>query len=244
MEQTAIKGAASQVSRAMRAVTLYIRAEQLRVGDSLPGEAHFADQLHVSRAVMREAFGALAALKVLDVGNGRRARVGAIDGSVFATSLDHGINTAQISLPDVWEVRQTIEHRTAMLAAVNRTPPQAAEIVRLAEMLALEKNDLDQITRDDIALHNAVAIASHNSLYVQIVASFGPLMEVAVPAAWRTRRTEAERAAMVGHHRALARAIADMDEEAAGAAMTRHFDTSIGDVMKAMAERQAIPLAQ
>ena len=82
--------------------------------------------------------------------------------------------------------------------------------------------------------HNAIALASHNKLFVQIVASFGPLMEVAVPAAWRTRATEEQRTAMVEHHRALARAIADKDAAAAGAAMHRHFDESIGDVMRAM----------
>jgi len=234
MDQTALKATDTQVSRAMRAVTQHMRVQQLRVGDSIPGEGYFADELNVSKAVMREAFGALAALKILDVGNGRRARVGAIDGSVFATSLDHGIGTAQISLPEVWDVRQTVEHRTAMLAAVHRTSAQAAEIIRLAEMLALERDDLEQVTRDDIALHNAIALASHNKLFVQIVASFGPLMEVAVPAAWRTRATEEQRTAMVEHHRALARAIADKDAAAAGAAMHRHFDESIGDVMRAM----------
>jgi DNA-binding FadR family transcriptional regulator len=45
----------------MNAVTGYIRDQRLRVGDTLPGEAHFAELLGVSRAVMREAFGALAA---------------------------------------------------------------------------------------------------------------------------------------------------------------------------------------
>src|SRR6476469_10510648 len=78
----------SLVRRAMDAVNTHIRDEALRVGDTLPGEGHFAEQLGVSRAVMREAFGALAALHLIDVGNGRRPRVAAIDGSVMATSLD------------------------------------------------------------------------------------------------------------------------------------------------------------
>lgn len=67
-EQTSPK---SLVRQAMDAVSTHIVAEKLRVGDTLPGEAHFAGALGVSRAVMREAFGALAALRLIDVGNGR-----------------------------------------------------------------------------------------------------------------------------------------------------------------------------
>ena len=102
----------SLVSRAMDAVTNHIRTHGLRVGDTLPGEQHFAEELGVSRAVMREAFGAMAALKLIDVGNGRKPRVGALDGSVIAASLDHAVSTAQISVPEIWDVRRTIETRT------------------------------------------------------------------------------------------------------------------------------------
>ena len=103
----------SLVQRAIDAVRAHIRAEGLRVGDSLPGEGHFAGQLGVSRAVMREAFGVLAALRLLDVGNGRKPRVSAIDGAVIASSLDHAVSTAQISVADVWDVRRTIESQRA-----------------------------------------------------------------------------------------------------------------------------------
>lgn len=223
----------SLVRRAMQAVTGHIRDRHLRVGDTLPGEAHFAAQMGVSRAVMREAFGALAALKLIDVGNGRRPRVAALDGSVMAASLDHAISTAQVTVPEIWDVRRTIELRTAVLAAENRSGEEASAIVRLAEAMAADGDDLGRMTRHDIAFHEAIARASHNALFVQIVASFGPLMEVAVPAAWRTRVAERQRDRMIDRHRALADAIARRDPEAAGAAMDSHFDASIADILKA-----------
>jgi DNA-binding FadR family transcriptional regulator len=223
----------SLVRRAMQAVTGHIRDHHLRVGDTLPGEAHFAAQMGVSRAVMREAFGALAALKLIDVGNGRRPRVAALDGSVMAASLDHAISTAQVTVPEIWDVRRTIELRTAVLAAEHRSADEASAIVRLAEAMAADGNDLDLMTRHDIAFHEAIARASHNALFVQIVTSFGPLMEVAVPAAWRTRVAERQRDTMIDRHRMLADAIARRDPEAAGAAMDAHFDASIADILKA-----------
>lgn len=225
----------SLVSRAIEAVSDHIRAQKLRVGDTLPGEAHFAEALGVSRAVMREAFGAMAALRLIDVGNGRKPRVSAVDGSVFAASLDHAITTAQVTVPEVWDVRRTIEVRTAALAARSRTPDEAARIQGLAEAMAAT-SDRAALTGYDIAFHETIARASHNALFHQIVSSFAPLMAVAVPAAWGTRVTEAERQLVIANHGAVARAIAEQDPAAAMAAMDAHFDASVGDVLKGMAK--------
>lgn len=225
----------SLVQQAMDAVTAHIRGQGLKVGDTLPGEAHFAEQQGVSRAVMREAFGALAALRVIDVGNGRKPRVGAMDGKVMAASLDHAVNTSQITVPEVWDVRRTIEVRTAALAALCRTDGEAAEICRLAEAMAQDGDDTAARTAHDIAFHEAIAAASHNLLFVQIVASFGALMEVAVPTAWSTRTTVVERQTIFDRHRAVAYAIRDGDPQAAARAMEAHFDTAVGDLLQGMA---------
>jgi GntR family transcriptional regulator, transcriptional repressor for pyruvate dehydrogenase complex len=225
-------GVPSLVQQAMHAISGYIRDKGLRVGDTLPGEAWFAASLAVSRPVMREAFGALAALGVIDVGNGRKARVGAIDGSAIATSLGHAVMTAQITVPQVWDVRRTIEARTAALAAASRTGAEATRIVELADAMGRAIDHLAGMTVHDIAFHQAIARAGHNPLFTQIVSSFAPLMEVAVPAAWRTRTTTAERRAIVERHRDVALAIWRQDPAAAAAAMDAHFDASVGALLE------------
>lgn len=218
----------SLVQRAMDAVSAHILGNRLHVGDTLPGEAYFAAELGVSRAVMREAFGALAALRLLDVGNGRRARVGAIDGSVMATSLIHAVGTDQVTVREAWEVRRALEVRTAVLAAANRTEAEAAHIAALAEAMAGESGDFRRITSIDIEFHTTIARAGRNALFVQIVDSFAPLMEIAVPAVWRTRSTDAQRQNIIARHREIAAAIAARDEKRAAMAMEAHFDASIG----------------
>ena len=218
----------SLVAQATQAVRDHIRTHDLKVGDTLPGEAFFAEAVGVSRAVIREAFGALAALRLIDVGNGRKARVSAIDGSVIAASLDHAVATAQVSLPDIWDVRRTLELRTAELAAIERTDAEADAILAIARSMVDSHGDLAAIARHDIAFHEAIARAGHNALFVQIISSFAPMMERAVPAAWRTRTAEAQREAMLEQHRKVAQAIADRDPDAALAAMAGHFDRSIG----------------
>lgn len=223
--------AKSLVQTAIDAVNRYMRESNLKVGDSLPGEGHFAERLGVSRAVMREAFQALAALKLIDVANGRKPRVGALDGSVIATSLDHALSTSQIKVVDVWEVRRTIEVRTAMLAAANASKAQAERIVELAEQLEAEDHADQQTTDTDIDFHLAIAEASGNELFHQIVISFVPLMKVAIPQAWRTRQTEDERRDSVDRHRKLAQAIASRDPDGARQWMSAHFDESVGALL-------------
>lgn len=228
--------APSLVQRAVDAVNRYIVEHSLRVGDTLPGEGHFASALGVSRAVMREAFGALAALKMIDVGNGRRPRVAAIDGSVMAAAISHAVTTDQISIAEVWEVRRTLESRTTALAATHRSTRQAEAISAMVEAMARETDVLDQITRHDIAFHQAIAEASGNALFFQIVRSFAPLMMTAVPAAWKTRVALEQRDLIIARHRAVAQAIADRDATAAAAAMHAHFDESIGAILHDAAE--------
>jgi len=222
----------SLVARAMDVVKSYIRDKSMHVGDTLPGEGYFAEQLGVSRAVMREAFGGLAALKLIDVANGRRAKVGALDGSVIAASLDHALSTDQINVADIWDVRRTIEMRTAALAAQNATKVQAARIVALAQAMGEDDQPHEQTTEDDIEFHLAIAEASGNALFNQIVMSFVPLMRVAVPQAWKTRQTADEKTDILARHKRLAWAIANRDTDEAEQAMAAHFDEAIGELLR------------
>jgi GntR family transcriptional regulator, transcriptional repressor for pyruvate dehydrogenase complex len=225
----------SLVDRAVRSVRDHIRANDLKVGATLPGEGEFAAQLGVSRAVMREAFSTLAALRQIDVANGRRARVAAIDGRVLSSSLDHAVATSQVTVPEIWDVRRTLELRTVELAAIRRSDADAGAIIAHAEAMVGASEDLESLTQHDIAFHQAIARASGNALYYNIIRSFEALMEVAVPTAWHTRATDAQRRSVLDQHRRLALAIADRDPDAAHAEMNKHFDTSISDLFAAQA---------
>jgi GntR family transcriptional repressor for pyruvate dehydrogenase complex len=225
----------SLVHQVMQAISDHIQQHALRVGDTLPAESEFAAQVGVSRAVIREAFGAMAALKLIDVGNGRKARVGALDGSVIAVSLKHALTTAQITVHEVWDVRRTIEVRTAMLAAASRTEGEAAEISTLAEAMLQDRFDQSLAVQHDISFHQAIARATRNLLFVQIVSSFAPIMEIAITASWVTHTSERARMTMIRRHRNVADAICRKDPEAAHAAMDAHFDATLGRSLHALA---------
>lgn len=156
-----------------------------------------------------------------------------MNGTATIDALRGSGSDLRVSVPEIWDVRRTIELRTAELAAVTRTDDEAAEILALAEAIGREVGDVETVTGSDIAFHEAVARASHNRLFLEIVQSFDPLMEIAVPNAWRTRTTDGQRRIMVERHMAIANAILRRDPIAATMAMSAHFDSAIGDMLRA-----------
>ena len=142
-----------------------MRENDLRAGDELPSESEFVGQLGVSRTVVREAFGALAALRLIDVGNGRRARVGVLDDSVLELSLEHAMRTEQASVQKIWDVRRGLEQRTAALAAMRPTKSEAGRIAELARAMRSAGGDLTAQTRCDIDFHVTIAAATRNPMF-------------------------------------------------------------------------------
>src|SRR5260370_19959933 len=116
------------VECAMRAINDRIRRERLRIGDPVPAEAGLASELGVSRTVVREAFRALATLGIIDLGNGRRARVGTIDKDVLGLVIDHAVHTDQVSIQQIYDVRRTIEMRPVALATLRRSETETEAI--------------------------------------------------------------------------------------------------------------------
>ena len=176
---------------------------------------------------LREAFGALGALQIIDIARGRKPKVSHVDGSLFATSIVHGFNTSQISILDVWEVRKTVELRATEMAATARTDEELKEIQDIVEAIATHMDDPDLVSQYNAEFHYAIARASHNVLFAQILASFAPITRVATRAAWKACTTKAMKQAQVTRHKAIVRAIARKDSVAATDAMRQLFDDAI-----------------
>jgi GntR family transcriptional repressor for pyruvate dehydrogenase complex len=211
----------------VEAVIGYIDQHRLRSGDALPSEKAFADKVGVSRTVVRQAFGALGALRLIETSNGRRPRVGRIDGSVVSIPMAHAVSTAQATVQQVWDARRALERRTAELAAMQRTPAEAERICELARLMRAAGADLPQQVEHDIAFHGAIAEATHNPVLTLLIGSFAHLMRVTCPIGWQARRTDADRTAVFDQHDCIAAAIQKGDPAGAEAAMDAHFELSL-----------------
>ena len=222
-----------RVEVATRAINERIRRDHLRVGGPIPSEADLAGGLGVSRTVVREALRALSALGIVDLGNGRRPRVGAIDKEALGLVLDHAVHTDQATIQQIYDVRRTIEMRTVALAALRRLDAEAQEIARHAA--AMRKNFFrpEQAMEHDIAFHAAIAVASRNPLFALIVGSFGVITRQTWRIGWDSRRTDDQRLASVACHERIAAAISARDASAAEAEMAAHFDDSVKALLAA-----------
>ena len=215
------------VSKIVRAVNDRITGERLRIGDSVPSEASFAAELGVSRTVVREAFRALASLGVLQLVNGRRARVGATDPAVLGLVIDHAVQTDQVSILQIYDVRRTLEVRTVALAALRRTEPEAETIRGCAAAMRAAFSRPDEGMEHDIAFHTAIAAASRNPLFALIVGSFEVITRQTWRIGWDSRSSDEERMAHVECHERIAEAIAGRAVAAAQTLMAEHFDNSV-----------------
>ena len=194
---------------------------------ALPSENALALELGVSRTVVREAFSSMAALRLIDVGNGRRARVSTVDAGALALLLDHVVHTDQITVQQILDVRRTVEMRTVALAALRRTDKEAAEIARLAELMGKDFAQAEKVMEHDIAFHEAIAAASRNPMFALIVGSFHVVTRQTWRIGWVARQNDADRRENVACHKAIAAAIADHDLRRAEAKMGEHFDNTV-----------------
>lgn len=225
--------AASRTGRVVDLVRAHIREGRLRPGDALPGEAAFALRAGVSRPVAREAFRSLAALGIVDTGNGRRPRVARVDSGVLGAVIDHAVTTDQMSPQQIFDVRRTVEGRIVALAAMRRAEEEARAIAEEAEGMRAAFDDPPAVMEHDLAFHRRLATASRNPLFALLIEGFAEATRQTWAVAWRARASDAERLESVETHRAVAAAVAAQDAGAAVAAMNDHFDHSVRALLAA-----------
>lgn len=225
--------AGGRVHDAIAAITKHIRDNRLMPGDSLPSENALSRDLGVSRSVVREAVQSLAALRLISNSAGRRSTVASLDDGAMALLIEHGVNTDQISIQQIYDVRRTIEVRIAALAALRRTDAEADAIVALADAMAQDVDTPERVMEHDLRFHQALALASRNPVFSMIIGAFVGVTRQTWPIGWRSRTTDEGRDRIVGLHREIARAVKAGEPDTASHAMGEHFDESVRALLQA-----------
>ncbi|WP_129672001.1 FadR/GntR family transcriptional regulator [Candidatus Chloroploca sp. Khr17] len=154
-------------------------------GSRLPTEVQLMEELGVGRSTVREAVRVLAHSGVLDVrqGDGTYVRAHPSAGEPLAQRL------ARAHAPDVHEVRRALEVEIARLAALRRTETDIENLRRLGQQrrTALASNDGEAALDADIALHCALADATHNPVLADLYRAFATTLRGALAALWSER---------------------------------------------------------
>lgn len=206
----------------------------------MPSEMETGRELGASRGSVREGYRALAAMGIIEIENGRRPRLRAIDSSVVRQVFDYALSTAQVTPVHALELRRAIELQSASLAAVRMTPEERERLQELAAQLRHAGTDHRRRTRCDMEIHRLIATGSGNPLHALMLHALSSPLEASAREHNSDRRSAAEIDRVIAAHEDVVRCIVAADADGARAAMSRHFDLSVhNEVRPARATHQA-----
>jgi GntR family transcriptional repressor for pyruvate dehydrogenase complex len=195
----------------------------LRPGDKLPSENQLCQLFNVSRPIVRQALIRLQADGLVITRKGL--------GTLVQNSPPEGLT--RFSQPsDVahmlrcLELRLAVEGDAAAWAATRRSSAELKRIGRALEVLEAQVKDGAITAAADLAFHQAVAAASGNILFEQVLQSLDEAIRRGMVIALRlTQERSPERSQRVlDEHRAVYDAIARGDAQGASLAMRYHLD--------------------
>jgi GntR family transcriptional repressor for pyruvate dehydrogenase complex len=138
----------------------FIQAGEIRPGQPLPSQHLLAEQLSVSRPILREAMQVLAAMGVVEIRPGSGCYVRDPHAS---TDLDSWIDIfTHDGAIEVLDARMVVEVELAGMAALRATEDELAEMLEILERLkrsVARGRATSHITSD---FHQALARAGHN----------------------------------------------------------------------------------
>jgi DNA-binding FadR family transcriptional regulator len=201
---------------------------QIQPGQKLPTENQLSHSFGVSRTVIREAIATLAADGLVEPRQGAGVFVRDHPTLAFGSmGIDIGSKLSQAL--NVLEVRMGIEIESAGLAALRRNSAQEAQIQEAFFEFDRLLEAGQPTGRADFAFHRAIAIATNNPFYVEVLDALGSrTIPCDVTSPWGTdsmlTRTYLE--GLQREHLVILRAISGSDPEAARAGMRAHLSAS------------------
>ncbi|OZI29016.1 GntR family transcriptional regulator [Bordetella genomosp. 1] len=193
------------------------------VGAKLPAGRDLAREFGVSAAVIREATERLRAQGLVRSRQGSGCVVLArTTHQGFQVTFDTGMDRAQLA--EVIELRMELEGGAAALAARRRTPDDLQALRGALAELGRHLDDPERGVEHDLAFHRAIAQATHNASYRQLLQYLNLQLRQAVHTARSNTQRQPGLAARVHQeHEAVLAAIEAGDADAARQAVRQHL---------------------
>lgn len=199
----------------------------LQSGDRLPAERVLAEQMHVSRPVLRDALKTLEDRDLIEARQGGGTFVCDLIGPIFSEAIVELIARHPSAVSDYFDFRRGIEGQASAMAAAQAAP---SDLVRLREIIdqmdaAHESENLDLESRLDVDLHHAVGEAAHNVVMLHTLRSCYRLLETGVfYNRGRLYHHPSARSEVLAQHKAIVQAIEERDPERARANAENHIE--------------------
>jgi GntR family transcriptional regulator, transcriptional repressor for pyruvate dehydrogenase complex len=152
---------ASATSLAATLAEEWILSGRYHAGEKLPSERKIAEELGVSRPMVREALRGLLERRLIEISPGRGAFVRGASVSDVAQTFTTLVRRQQATTRDVLRARQMLECEAAELAAEHASKTDLATMLRELEDCESATGILERV-RADLRFHAAVVNAVHN----------------------------------------------------------------------------------
>lgn len=201
-------------------LTQLITKGAYEVGERLPSERILSEQFGVSRSSMREAIRGIEASGLVSSSHG--VGVFVVSNKLQSQASPDLLVFEDFTVPELFEVRRTLEGESAALAARRISPDSAAEMERILARCEEPGLSDEEFVQLDIELHASIAKASKNALMSRLYGSLEPLLleysqrVIALPG----RREQAH----AGHTRIVAAITSRQAKEARNAAIAHIRD--------------------
>lgn len=196
------------------------------VGARLPTGKQLSERFGVSAAVIREATEHLRSQGMIESRQG-------LGSTVRSRVSDSGFRLAgspdTVDLAAIFELRIDLEGAAAAMAARHRTADDVTRMAALLDALGSQLDDAEHGVEPDIQFHIAIATATHNPYYLQLLQYMNLQLHHAVHTARRNSSRQPGLPHKVhGEHVAIFDAIRARDAELARQCAAEHLRNAAG----------------
>ena len=196
---------------------------KLDEGTKLPPERDLAEQMGVSRTVIREAVSILAAKGLLETRHGIGTIVSRVTRDNVVEPLSILLQSMSITLDDLHQVRSIIEVEVAGLAAAQRGEHEVVRLKQIANEMKDHIGDAQSYARYDDEFHQRLAVMTGNPLLVVLSDALRDLMADVRLAASRQHQLVST---TLSDHLEILERVESMDIEGAREAMRSHIENA------------------
>lgn len=201
-----------------------IQSGSFKIGDKLPAERELCEQFGVSRAPIRQALSALELNGIIYSRQGEGVYVK--NNKIASDQSQSAIFFKSISPEDIVEARMNIEPIIVKFAVQRATDEDIEELRATIKKMEEETKAGVYVPETDEKLHNDIAKASHNDLFINIMAAISNAMKEQEMWKFIRDRTVTRpdyRDVNFKEHQLLIHAIENRDETEAVDIMTKHM---------------------
>lgn len=222
----------------------HIEEGTLAPGDRLPSERTLAEQMRVSRPVVREAINMLAGQGLLTIRARRGVFVSVAAPPALGDPLASLIGDSLDRVIEILDVRRELETHTASLAAEFATAKDIDDLAVIIDQLGRDHGERSTGEEADARFHCRIAQAASNTVLTHIMAALhGALTKTSLMIASRLNASDHYRDTIFRQHLAIFDAIRNHAPAEARQAMGEHLDFVIRE-LRYYTRKNARPAAQ